>query len=197
MKLLKKHRENSEGISVAESVALLSPENESSQIDIPAAKSTAIKNVFIAHGSYLFGAIESEGNVVIEGCVEGNISSHLDIRIDIGGVIKGDLHATNIVINGLITGRCYAESVALLEKGRVDGDVFTENLSIERGGVFIGQSCPSLIEKGDKENLVKGFTNRDIRVKDNYQSAKKNNTPADLNENPDVINTDINNASMD
>jgi cytoskeletal protein CcmA (bactofilin family) len=54
--------------------------------------------------------------------------------------VKGDLHAAHIVINGLVTGRCYAAVVTLLEQGHIEGDVFTDELEIERGGIFIGQS---------------------------------------------------------
>lgn len=99
------------------------------------------KDVFIAHGARLSGLIEAESNVVTEGCIEGNILSTHQVRVDSGGVVKGDIRAVHIIVNGLVTGRCYAQAVTLQEQGRIEGDVFTDEFAIERGGVFIGQSC--------------------------------------------------------
>ncbi|MGK0600373.1 bactofilin family protein [Yokenella regensburgei] len=102
---------------------------------------TAVRrDVFIAHGSHISGLLEAEGNTVIEGSVEGNVTSVHQIRVETGGTVKGDLHAAHIVINGLVTGRCYAAVVTLLDQGHIEGDIFTDELEIERGGIFIGQS---------------------------------------------------------
>ncbi|STB73285.1 bactofilin family protein [Citrobacter koseri] len=66
--------------------------------------------------------------------------------------MKGDIRAAHIVVNGLVTVRCYAPAVTLLEQGRIEGDVFTDEFAIERGGVFIGQSClPPAQAKGKDE----------------------------------------------
>ena len=101
------------------------------------------KDVFIANGANLTGIIETEGSIVSEGVIEGNIRSAHEVRINNGGVVKGDIHATHVIINGLVTGRCYASAVSLLEKGRIEGNIYTNELSIEKGGVFIGESSPS------------------------------------------------------
>ncbi|WP_174341606.1 polymer-forming cytoskeletal protein [Enterobacter sp. JMULE2] len=101
------------------------------------------KDVFIANGANLTGIIETEGSIVSEGVIEGNIRSAHEVRINNGGVVKGDIHAMHVFINGLVTGRCYASAVSLLEKGRIEGNIYTNELSIEKGGVFIGESSPS------------------------------------------------------
>ncbi|MEQ4958838.1 bactofilin family protein [Enterobacter hormaechei] len=98
------------------------------------------KDVFIAQGSHFTGTLNAGGNIVTEGDVEGNITSTHQVRVDAGGVVKGDIRAAHIVVNGLVTGRCYAAAVSLLGEGRIEGDVFTDELAIERGGIFIGQS---------------------------------------------------------
>lgn len=104
---------------------------------------TVRKDVFIASGAILSGIIETEGSIVSEGVIEGNIRSSYEVRINNGGIVRGDIYAMNVIINGLVTGRCYAASVNLLEKGRIEGNIFTNELSIEKGGVFIGESSPS------------------------------------------------------
>lgn len=121
------------------------------------------KDVFIAPGARLSGELDAEGNIVTEGCVEGNITSAHQVRVDSGGEVKGDIRAAHIIINGLVTGRCYAGVVTLLEQGRIEGDVFTEEFAIERGGIFIGQSSLPLAESAGKaaRDGVKGVTRRD------------------------------------
>ncbi|ELN2578886.1 polymer-forming cytoskeletal protein [Enterobacter kobei] len=120
------------------------------------------KDVFIANGANLSGIIETEGSIVSEGVIEGNIRSAHEVRINNGGIVKGDIHATHVIINGLVTGRCYASAVSLLEKGRIEGNIYTNELSIEKGGVFIGESSPSEythskndVFTGHEESLVK------------------------------------------
>ena len=102
---------------------------------------TVHKDVFVAHGSHLSGVIEAESNIITEGCIEGSVTSTHQVRVDNGGVVKGDIRAAHIIINGIVIGRCYARAVTLQEQGRIEGDVFTDEFAIERGGVFIGQSC--------------------------------------------------------
>ena len=108
------------------------------------------KDVFIAHGSRLSGLMEAEGSIVIEGNIEGNLRATHEVRVNRDGGVKGDIHASHIIINGLVMGRCYAGAITLLEEGRIEGDVFADELAIERGGVFIGQSSPPLTEQAKK-----------------------------------------------
>lgn len=127
------------------------------------------KDVFIANGSHLSGQLEAEGNIVTEGSIEGNLRATHQVRVDSGGVVKGDIHAAHIIINGLVTGRCYAGAITLLEQGRIEGDVFTDELAIERGGVFIGQSSAPPEEqatrsRGPAKDSVKGVTRRDEKT---------------------------------
>lgn len=125
------------------------------------------KDVFIAPGAHFSGVLKADGNIVTEGCVEGNIIATHQVRVDNGGVVKGDIRAAHIIINGLVTGRCYAGEVTLLAQGRIEGDVFTDELSVERGGVFIGQSSqsqPEQIPEGQGRNNVTGFSLRDTRA---------------------------------
>nr|WP_275993238.1 polymer-forming cytoskeletal protein [Enterobacter asburiae] len=140
---------------------------------------TAIrKDVFIAQGSHFCGVLEAEGNIVTEGSVEGNITATHQVRVDTGGMVTGDIRAAHIIINGLVTGRCYADAVTLLGQGRIEGDVFTDELSVERGGVFIGQSClpePGQVPKGQGKDRVAGVSHRDVLAMEAHLnvSAKK------------------------
>lgn len=57
------------------------------------------------------------------------------------GRVKGDVYANKLIINGIVEGNCYAEQVQVLEKGRITGKVWSNNLSIEPGGKFFGEAA--------------------------------------------------------
>jgi len=63
------------------------------------------------------------------------------------------------VVNGLLKGSCYAKTVVIMSRGRIEGEVFATEFSIEKGGVFIGNSHqieePQLpTEKKEKKRMV-------------------------------------------
>lgn len=98
------------------------------------------KDTFISPEAQLAGNLEGQGNIVIEGQLNGNIRSLHQVRIESGGLVVGDIHAEHIVINGRGEGRFYANAITLQSEGHIQGDIFTDVLIIEKGGVFIGQS---------------------------------------------------------
>lgn len=95
----------------------------------------------IAGGCELKGNIIATGNVHVHGSVIGNITV-VDgtIRLMRSGKIQGDLQAAAIVLDGAVTGRCMAESIEILEHGKLNGVVRASCFSIKHGGIFIGQS---------------------------------------------------------
>ena len=173
MQLLKKKKSPAAPVQDAEASRPVTDAPVSQVTHVPAPGAlrdvvvTAIrKDVFIAHGSHLSGQLEAEGNIVTEGSIEGNLRATHQVRVDTGGVVKGDIHAAHIIINGLVTGRCYAGAITLLEQGRIEGNVFTDELAIERGGIFIGQSSPPPASSAPVKDTdtVKGVTPRDERA---------------------------------
>ena len=98
------------------------------------------KDTFISSEATLSGNLNGQGNIVLEGRLDGNISSTHQVRIESGGYVAGDIHAQHIMVNGRVYGRLYAEEITLQSEGHIEGDLVTDALIIEKGGVFIGQS---------------------------------------------------------
>ena len=98
------------------------------------------KDTFISSEATLSGNLNGQGNIVIEGRLDGNISSTHQVRIESGGYVAGDIHAQHIMVNGRVDGRLYAEAITLQSEGHIEGDLVTDALIIDKGGVFIGQS---------------------------------------------------------
>lgn len=100
----------------------------------------AKKDTFISNGALFTGVIEGDGNIIVEGRVEGNIICSHMVRIENSGHVKGEIRAQQIMINGAVEGRCFADSMSIQPKGSMRGDIFADEISIEKGGLFIGQS---------------------------------------------------------
>ncbi len=56
------------------------------------------------------------------------------------GVIKGDIFAQKVIISGKIIGNVEAKAIEILANGRLEGTITSDELVIERKGMFLGQS---------------------------------------------------------
>lgn len=140
-----KHEDNQRD-SYHKTTVLLGPTDGEPASKIPTeTMATVLQNkekndTFISRGATLTGAIEGGGHIIVEGNIDGNLSCSETIRIEHSGSVKGVLRTAHIMINGYVDGSCYAETISIQPKGHMQGDIFTDNLSIEKGSVFVGQS---------------------------------------------------------
>lgn len=100
------------------------------------------KDSFICHGTLFTGVVKGEGNVIVEGAVEGSIICMHTVRIEENGHVHGEIHAKQIIINGKHEGSCYADSLSIQPKGNMHGDIYADEINIEKGAIFIGHSQP-------------------------------------------------------
>ncbi|BCD61353.1 hypothetical protein NitYY0826_C0192 [Nitratiruptor sp. YY08-26] len=70
--------------------------------------------------------------------MEGTISSSAVVSIGKTGKFKGDIKAVDVVVNGVANGKIEAASLEILSGGRVIGEVFVENITIQNMGIFNG-----------------------------------------------------------
>ncbi|WP_460857215.1 bactofilin family protein [Rheinheimera gaetbuli] len=79
----------------------------------------------------------------MDGYIEGKIVCDRTLVISASGRIKGEVTADKMIINGLFDGECYANSVEILPQGKAHGTIHCDDLSIERGGSFLGKTLPT------------------------------------------------------
>ena len=85
------------------------------------------------------GTLESEGEIHVEGRVDGDIRcAHLTVGKD--AKVNGNITAEALVIRGEVKGTIRANSVTLLDSSGVESEIFHKSLSIEEGARFEGQS---------------------------------------------------------
>lgn len=94
----------------------------------------------IGSTSFVIGKIEGEGNLIIEGRVEGSIFIKGDLQIEAGAQVKSSVQARNIFVMGLLVGDAVAmDRVEIAPSGRMIGDVRAPRFSIGEGAAFRGR----------------------------------------------------------
>jgi cytoskeletal protein CcmA (bactofilin family) len=117
-------------------------------------KSMAVDNVLntIARGTILEGKITTKGDIRVEGKVIGTISCDAKLVIGEHGSVEGFVDARNAYIAGQVKGEVVVrELLQLQEKGRIEGDIYTQKLSVQIGASFSG-NC----RMGDEAQSVLG-----------------------------------------
>ncbi|HKI78930.1 MAG TPA: polymer-forming cytoskeletal protein [Ignavibacteriaceae bacterium] len=99
----------------------------------------------ISSGVSIEGTLSSNGNVRIDGIIEGDVKAHGNITIGNHGQIKGQVIADNIEVGGKILGTVQAKEKLVLEANSVlKGDIITKILIIASGAKFEGTSKMNL-----------------------------------------------------
>lgn len=104
-------------------------------------KSMTVDNVLntIAKGTILEGKIVTKGDIRIEGKVIGTVSCDAKLVIGENGAVEGIVDARNAYIAGTVKGQVVVrELLQLQEKGHIQGDIYTQKLSVQVGATFTG-----------------------------------------------------------
>ena len=102
----------------------------------------------IAEGVKVEGEFRSNGDISIDGELNGSLATAEALRVGQSAVIHAQVQAKTAVIAGTIMGNVEAtESLELLESSHVQGDIQTLRLSIAPGATVNGK-----ITMGKKES---------------------------------------------
>ena len=83
------------------------------------------------------GDLHCEGEVQIDGTVNGNIRSNV-LNVGETASINGEIIADSVTVYGRVTGQINARSVTLKKTAHVQGDILHENLILEQGAYTNG-----------------------------------------------------------
>ncbi|MER2512507.1 MAG: polymer-forming cytoskeletal protein [Nitrosomonas ureae] len=101
-------------------------------------------DTLIGANTTISGDIHFTGGLRVDGHITGNIfatdDEHSTLVLSNEGSIKGEIKATNVVINGTVTGPIDAQGyLELQEKAKVYGDVHYGSLEIRLGASVAGK----------------------------------------------------------
>ncbi|MBM3566367.1 MAG: polymer-forming cytoskeletal protein [Alphaproteobacteria bacterium] len=100
----------------------------------------------------LIGDLVSQGEVHIDGVVEGDIRAKT-LLIGETADIKGEILAEQVRVHGRVTGQIKSRVVHLASTAHVAGDVLHEALSIETGA-FIEGNCERMNDRRDNASAA-------------------------------------------
>lgn len=102
-------------------------------------QSAEITEMYISVGSVFEGNIRSEGDVRVDGRVDGNIHAAGSVTSGPGSSIMGDIAGEDVMIGGTLRGNVTASGIfGAGPMGDVLGDVTCSGVSIERGAEYRG-----------------------------------------------------------
>ncbi len=129
------------GITAPEQEPTISVGSQKSfQVPIPVLQAKKEVVAFFGAGVECIGEIWYEGNVQIDGRLEGTIHTKGTLVIGDRAVVKAKIEAGTVICKGKIQGDVVAkESIKLLSPGLIDGTMSAPRLSVESGGVFNGR----------------------------------------------------------
>jgi cytoskeletal protein CcmA (bactofilin family) len=104
-------------------------------------KSRSAASTLIAKGCVISGKLKLENDIQVDGIVEGQLHIEGVMVVAESGRVKGEIYAKQLIVNGMLEGDCHAEQIQILANGRVKGKVWSNNLSIEPGGKFFGETA--------------------------------------------------------
>lgn len=94
----------------------------------------------ISKETRITGDIKAQGNIRVEGTVEGTIQSKSKIVIGDSALVTGNINATEAEIAGKIEGEIICTDTLFLKRTAiVHGNIYTLKLVVENGAVFNGK----------------------------------------------------------
>ena len=104
--------------------------------EAPASSGTSL----IAAGTSLKGDITSNGDIRIDGSLQGNIHCTAKVVIGANGTVEGDISGQQADIMGKVTGTIKVKELLQLKGGSIiNGNLYAGKLQIEPSANFNGQ----------------------------------------------------------
>ncbi len=102
---------------------------------------------FIGTGTEVKGDLASNGDIRVDGSIEGTVRVQQRLVVGDSGKIAGDIHALHATIAGYIKGNVSVKKTLILKpNSKIDGDIITDQLIIESGAQFNGR-CTMNVQK--------------------------------------------------
>lgn len=86
------------------------------------------------------GDFVGEGNVIVEGIMNGTVKTKRNLKVGSGAKIYANVKATNALISGEISGNIsVSETLELTETAKIKGDIKASIVIISAGAIFNGK----------------------------------------------------------
>lgn len=119
-------------------------------------KETSVSNNLlniIGAGTKVHGDLISDGDIRVDGTIEGHVTVKQRLVLGEDGFIKGDIEALDAIVAGNLQGNIKVEQMLILKpSSKIEGDISTDKIIIESGAQFNGRcnmntQLPSIPQK--------------------------------------------------
>ncbi|MCD6121097.1 MAG: polymer-forming cytoskeletal protein [Spirochaetales bacterium] len=118
-------------------------------------------NTTIGENSFFEGKFAVKGSLRIDGKFEGQALLVDQLQVGASAKVKTNIHATSIVVEGIIIGNITASKrILLLSSARVLGDIKTPELIIQDGVVLEGKCTISHVEIENTKTYIENLYNK-------------------------------------
>ena len=117
----------------------------------PSVPGSSFINTLVGQGSSFKGDVNVHGFFRVDGDFQGSITTEGRILVSPTGRIQGSLTGRDIVVGGVVKGDLYAtERITLLASALIVGNLFAPRIQMERGVLVEGYCCstPRIREEG-------------------------------------------------
>ena len=103
----------------------------------PRSKSEKTMPSIISKELVVRGEFTSQGDIQVDGTIEGDVKS-VTLRIGDGGSVHGTIAAESVLVAGAVTGKIRSKAIVLARTARVEAELWVDSLAIEAGARFEG-----------------------------------------------------------
>ncbi len=94
----------------------------------------------LGRGARVRGRVSGDGDLRVEGQIEGGVTLSGELAIDETGSITGDIDAASVTIAGVLLGNVVAHGAVMIRAGaRVEGNMGGAEVSLDEGASFVGR----------------------------------------------------------
>ena len=117
-----------------------SGKDKPSPLAAPAASAAAGKQIdtLIAQQCSLEGDLTTQNSIKVDGQIKGTLRAEGRAIIGETGVVKGDVHAADLLVLGRLEGNVYAQRLHLQASANIHGNITTDSLQVDPGARYHG-----------------------------------------------------------
>lgn len=94
----------------------------------------------LGRGARVRGRVSGDGDLQVEGQIEGDVTLSGELSIDEAGSITGDVDAAAVTIAGALQGNVASRGAVTIRAGaKVEGNMGGAEVSLEEGASFVGR----------------------------------------------------------
>ena len=115
------------------------------------------------------GTIESNSLFKMDGVLNGDIKGNKLVHIGKTGMVKGNVTAENVIVDGEVSGEIAATKVEIGSTGKAYATITSALFVIQEGGVFEGRKKMKVALIKERDAKPKAFDKEKLEKKENKE----------------------------